>query len=56
LETDCPFLAPAPQRGRRNEPAFLPYTATAVASFLGESVDGLIAKTDANAKKLFGLQ
>lgn len=56
LETDCPFLAPVPQRGRRNEPAFLPYTATAVASLLGESVDKLIGTTDANAKNLFGIE
>jgi TatD DNase family protein len=55
LETDCPYLAPVPQRGRRNEPSFLPHIAAAVASLLGEPLDDVIASTDANAHSLFGI-
>jgi TatD DNase family protein len=55
LETDCPYLAPAPQRGRRNEPSFLPHTAAAVASLLGEPLEDVIAVTDDNARTLFGI-
>lgn len=55
LETDCPYLAPVPHRGRRNEPSFLPHTATAVASLLDEPLDDVIAVTDANANSLFGI-
>jgi TatD DNase family protein len=55
LETDCPYLAPVPQRGRRNEPSFLPHTAAAVASVLAEPLDDVIAVTDANAHSLFGI-
>ncbi len=55
LETDSPYLAPVPQRGRRNEPSFLPHTAAAVASLLAQPLDDLIAMTDANAQSLFGI-
>jgi TatD DNase family protein len=55
LETDCPYLAPAPMRGRRNEPAFLPHTAGAVAALLGEPLAALVETTDANAHALFGI-
>jgi TatD DNase family protein len=39
LETDCPYLAPVPMRGRRNEPAFLPYVADALAGIRGWTAD-----------------
>ena len=55
LETDCPYLAPVPKRGRRNEPAFLPHTAAAVATLLEQPLEALIATTDANAHWLFGI-
>ena len=55
LETDCPYLAPVPQRGRRNEPSFLSHIAAAVASLLAEPLDDVIAATDANAQWLFGI-
>jgi TatD DNase family protein len=55
LETDCPYLAPAPMRGRRNEPAFLPHTASAVAGLLGKPLAELVETTDANAHALFGI-
>jgi TatD DNase family protein len=55
LETDCPYLAPVPMRGKRNEPAFLEYTAAKLADVLGMSLDELVATTDANALTLFKL-
>jgi TatD DNase family protein len=53
LETDCPYLAPVPHRGRRNEPAFLAETAKALAALLDLPVDGIVARTRANADALF---
>lgn len=55
LETDCPYLAPQARRGRRNEPAFLPYTAEAIAAARGSTVAEVGAATTANAARLFGL-
>ncbi len=54
LETDCPYLAPVPYRGQRNEPAYVAATASALAHTLGTTVDHVIAKTTANADALFG--
>ena len=56
LETDCPFLAPAPLRGRRNEPANLAHTAAFLAQLRGEALEDLEAATSANAQQLFGLR
>lgn len=53
LETDCPFLAPMPMRGRRNEPAFLVHVAEALASLKGLGVDEVKQVTEANARRLF---
>ena len=59
LETDSPYLTPRdlkPQpKGRRNEPAFLPHIARAVAKALGRPVEELAAETTRNAITLFGL-
>ena len=55
LETDCPYLAPVPKRGRRNEPAFLPHTAAKVGEVLGIDIDEVTAATDRNAFTLFGI-
>ena len=55
LETDCPYLAPQPRRGRRNEPAFLRFTAEAIARARGEPLERIIAATGTNAIRLFGL-
>jgi TatD DNase family protein len=55
LETDCPYLAPAPLRGKRNEPAYLTHTAAKLAEVLGISALDLLATTDANAFTLFGI-
>ena len=60
LETDAPYLTPRdlkPQpRARRNEPAFLPHIARAVARALGRPVEDVAAETTRNARTLFGLQ
>lgn len=54
LETDSPYLAPVPKRGKRNESAFLPYVAQKVAEVLEASVAEVEAFTTANAERLFG--
>ncbi len=55
LETDCPYLAPVPHRGKRNEPAFATHTADALSATLGCSLQELAAITDGNARELFNL-
>jgi TatD DNase family protein len=55
LETDCPYLAPVPMRGKRNEPAFVAHTAARLAPLLRVSVAEVVARTDENAHRLFGL-
>jgi TatD DNase family protein len=55
LETDCPYLAPVPMRGKRNEPAFVTHTAAKLSEVLGMPIDDLVATTDANARRLFPL-
>ncbi|HXQ41571.1 MAG TPA: TatD family hydrolase [Candidatus Udaeobacter sp.] len=53
VETDAPYLAPVPQRGKRNEPAFVAHTAAFLAGLRGESVEALAARTTANFRRLF---
>ena len=53
LETDCPYLAPVPMRGRRNEPAFLPYILASLANIRGWSVAEAEARTEAAFFDLF---
>jgi TatD DNase family protein len=53
LETDAPYLAPAPYRGKRNEPAYLVHTARRVAEIRRLSLTELAAVTSANAARLF---
>ncbi len=53
LETDCPYLAPIPHRGKRNEPAFIVHTAAKVGDVLGLKVDEVSSVTDRNARDLF---
>ena len=53
LETDSPFLAPEPHRGKRCEPAFVADTARFVASLRGESLESLAAHTSATARSFF---
>jgi len=54
LETDCPYLAPVPHRGRRNEPAFVAATAAQLASLFETTPDDVVARTNATARSLFG--
>ena len=55
VETDCPYLAPVPHRGRRNEPAFVRETASCLAEVKGLELNEIEAATDANFRRLFGL-
>lgn len=55
LETDGPYMAPVPHRGKRNEPAFVPHIAAAVARIRGESPDGVARSTTHAAREFFGL-
>lgn len=55
LETDSPYLAPVPHRGKRNEPAFVAYTARVIADQRGVSVEELAAQTTLNFERLFTL-
>ncbi len=53
VETDAPYLAPVPKRGKRNEPAFVVYTAERVAEIKGVSPERLAAVTTDNFFTLF---
>ncbi len=55
IETDSPFLAPVPFRGRDNEPAYVAVVGEAVALARGESVEQIAAVTTANAEQVFGV-
>ncbi len=55
VETDSPYLAPQPMRGKRNEPSFVRMTANMVAELAGISQDEFARRTTANACRLFGL-
>ncbi|HTU82751.1 MAG TPA: TatD family hydrolase [Candidatus Acidoferrales bacterium] len=55
LETDAPYLAPVPVRGRRNEPAFVRHVAVKLAALLGLELDEVVATADRNARALFGI-
>jgi TatD DNase family protein len=55
VETDAPFLAPTPHRGRRNEPALVTHTAAVLAAVRGESLATVSANTRRNTERLFRL-
>ena len=56
VETDAPYLAPVPYRGKRNESAFIVETAKKVAETRGMEPEELAAATSNNARKLFSLE
>ena len=56
VETDCPYLAPVPHRGKRNEPAFVAHTAAVLAEVKGVSLEVLGEWTTNNARALFDLE
>lgn len=55
IETDAPFLAPPPHRGKRNEPAFVTHVADAIARLRGTDPDSLRSATFTNASRLYHL-
>jgi TatD DNase family protein len=55
FETDSPYLAPVPFRGRRNEPSFVAHTAACLAALRGIEVAALAEATTQNARQLFGI-
>ncbi|MFA5084257.1 MAG: TatD family hydrolase [Candidatus Paceibacterota bacterium] len=55
VETDCPYLAPVPHRGQRNEPLYVKYTAQKIAEIRGISLEKTAEQTFQNTLKLFGL-
>lgn len=55
IETDCPYLAPHPYRGKRNEPSYVKLVAEQIAEIKGISFDEVAKATTANAKKIFGI-
>jgi len=55
LETDAPYLSPTPKRGKRNEPAFMKFTAEKLAEIFELSVKEVVDQTSQTAKTLFKL-
>lgn len=55
IETDCPYLAPHPYRGKRNEPAYVKLVAEQIAELKGISLADVAKKTTENAKKIFDI-
>jgi TatD DNase family protein len=55
IETDAPYLAPVPHRGKTNEPAYVVHVAAALASLRGDTIEQFAARTTENARRLFGL-
>jgi TatD DNase family protein len=53
VETDCPYLAPTPHRGRRNEPAFVRDTAACLADIVGVSFDAIVERLWTNSVQAF---
>ena len=55
IETDCPYLAPHPNRGKLNHSGYLEYTNRTLAEIFGISEEECAALTEANAKKFYGI-
>lgn len=56
IETDCPFLAPIPNRGKRNEPAFVVHTAQFLADFYNVQIEEIARQTTKNFTRFFALE
>jgi len=56
VETDAPYLAPIPRRGKRNEPAYVAYTATRIAELRGVDPEAFAQTTYENALRVFGIE
>jgi TatD DNase family protein len=56
IETDCPFLAPVPNRGKTNEPAYVLHVAEYLSQLRETSLETIAQQTTANACRLFGIQ
>ncbi len=55
LETDCPYLAPEPYRGKRNNSSYIKYTAEEIARIKGVAAEEVICRTEENARRLYRL-
>ena len=55
LETDCPYLTPEPNRGKRNSSLNLPYVAKQIAKLKGMTAEEVVEITDLNARKFYGI-
>ena len=56
IETDSPYLAPVPHRGKRNQPAFVPHVAEEIARLRGVPVETIARETSANFFRLFQIE
>jgi TatD DNase family protein len=56
IETDSPYLAPVPYRGKTNEPAYVPWVARQLAELKGQTLERIAAATTANFERLFGVR
>ena len=55
FETDCPYLAPVPLRGKPNEPSYIPFIAQKAAELFGVSVEEIADISTNNAREFFGI-
>lgn len=55
IETDCPYMAPEPWRGRRNDPSYVPLVAARIAQIRGMTAEAVGIITAENAERLFGI-
>jgi TatD DNase family protein len=55
VETDCPYLAPVPHRGKRNEPSYVWFVAQKIADLRNDSMENIANQTAENARRLFAL-
>lgn len=56
IETDCPYMAPTPYRGKRNEPVYVEYVARKIAEIKGISYEEVVEVTNRNTRKAYGME